>query len=63
MREVEKTGLITPNNTGPMNCSDPIGLELSDGKVSPRYTQLASEAALSSVWYWVSSQRAAGSAW
>ena len=27
MREVEAAGLLTPNNTGPMNCSDPIGAE------------------------------------
>ncbi len=34
MREVWETGLLTPNNTGPMNCSDPIGLEPGDGRVT-----------------------------
>ena len=30
MDHVEKTGLLTPNNTGPMTCSDPVGQE-TDG--------------------------------
>lgn len=32
MRQVEATGLLTPNNTGPMICSDPVGPKPADGK-------------------------------
>ncbi|MGQ9630112.1 MAG: hypothetical protein ACUVXI_07315 [bacterium] len=32
MRQIEETGLLTPNNTGPMICSDPIGPEPNDGR-------------------------------
>jgi hypothetical protein len=34
MRQVEKTGLLTPNNTGPMTCSDPIGTKPANGKLT-----------------------------
>ena len=34
MRQVEATGLLTPNNTGPMTCSDPVGPEPDDGKLT-----------------------------
>jgi hypothetical protein len=30
----EETGMLTPNNTGPMNCSDPIGEPPEDGSVT-----------------------------
>ncbi len=33
MRAAETTGLLTPNNTGPMFCSDPIGETYPDGKL------------------------------
>ena len=36
MRQVEATGLLTANNTGPMTCSDPVGTPASDGKLSYR---------------------------
>jgi len=32
--QLEATGLITPNNTGPMTCSDPIGETGGDNKVN-----------------------------
>jgi len=32
MDDVAAAGLLTPNNTGPMTCSDPIGKPVSDGK-------------------------------
>jgi hypothetical protein len=32
MDVVEATGLLTPNNEGPMNCSDPVGPPPVDGK-------------------------------
>jgi hypothetical protein len=31
MDQVEATGLLTPNNSGPMTCSDPVGPEPTDG--------------------------------
>ena len=31
MAAAEQTGLLTPNNTGPMTCSDPIGPETGNG--------------------------------
>jgi hypothetical protein len=31
-RQVEATGLLTPNNDGPMTCSDPIGPQPANGK-------------------------------
>ena len=31
MRQVEATGLLTPNTTGPMTCSDPIGNTQAEG--------------------------------
>jgi len=31
MRQVSETGLLTPNNTGPMTCSDPVGAPRADG--------------------------------
>lgn len=34
MQQVEATGLLTPNNTGPMTCSDPVGLPSDDGTLS-----------------------------
>ena len=34
MRQVEATGLLTANNTGPMTCSDPIGSPQPDGKLT-----------------------------
>lgn len=34
MKQVEETGLLTPNNTGAMTCSDFIGKGSSDGKIS-----------------------------
>jgi hypothetical protein len=36
MRQVEATGLLTPNNTGPMTCSDPVGPPAPDGRVTFR---------------------------
>ena len=32
MDQVESTGLLTPNNSGPMTCSDPIGQPDADGR-------------------------------
>ena len=32
MRQVEESGLLTPNNTGPMICSDPLGPPPTDGR-------------------------------
>jgi hypothetical protein len=32
MKQVEATGLLTPNNTGPMFCGDPVGPAPSDGR-------------------------------
>ena len=32
MSQVEETGLLTPNNTGPMTCSDPVGPASADGR-------------------------------
>lgn len=34
MDQVEETGLLTPNNTGPMLCSDPITPGPADGKLT-----------------------------
>ena len=34
MRRLEKTGLLTPNNRGPMHCSDPVGPQSPDGKLT-----------------------------
>ena len=34
MDQVASTGLLAPNNTGPMTCSDPFGPEPVDGKYS-----------------------------
>ena len=34
MAQVEATGLLTPNNVGPMTCSDPIGDPGSDATIS-----------------------------
>jgi len=34
MRQVEATGLLTPNNTGPMTCSNPIGEPGPAGKIT-----------------------------
>jgi len=34
MDQIEATGLLTPNNTGPMHCSDPIGSQSPDGKLT-----------------------------
>ena len=34
MRQVEESGLLTPNNIGPMFCSDPLGPERDDGSVT-----------------------------
>ena len=34
MRQVEETGLLTPNNTGPMTCSDPVGPESGNGRLT-----------------------------
>jgi hypothetical protein len=31
MRQVAAAGVLTPNNTGPMTCSDPIGAPAADG--------------------------------
>ena len=36
MQQVQATGLLTPNNTGPMTCSDPVGTVPADGKVTYR---------------------------
>jgi len=36
MRQVEATGLLTPNNVGPMTCSDPVGPEPSNGRYTYR---------------------------
>jgi len=33
-RQVEATGLLTPNNNGPMTCSDPFGPQTENGKVT-----------------------------
>ncbi len=33
LRAAEETGLLTPNNTGPMFCSDPVGPQPADGKL------------------------------
>jgi hypothetical protein len=33
MEQVAATGLLTPNNLGPMNCSDPIGESGEDGSI------------------------------
>ena len=32
--QAEATGLLTPNNFGPMNCSDPIGEAPPDGRLT-----------------------------
>ena len=32
--QVEATGLLTPNNTGPMTCSDPVGPPPADGTLT-----------------------------
>lgn len=34
VEQVEATGLLTPNNTGPMNCSEPIGKQGNGGRLS-----------------------------
>jgi hypothetical protein len=34
--QIEATGLITPNNDGPMSCSDPIGDTVTDNSLSCR---------------------------
>jgi hypothetical protein len=36
MDEVEADGLLTPNNSGPMTCSDPVGPEPADGQYTCR---------------------------
>ncbi|MFN2230889.1 MAG: hypothetical protein ACK2VA_14035 [Anaerolineae bacterium] len=33
MAQVKATGLLTPNNTGPMTCSDPVGTPSSAGEI------------------------------
>ena len=33
-RQAEATGLLSPNNTGPMTCSDPFGPEPVDGRLT-----------------------------
>ena len=34
MEQIEATGLLTPNNIGPMTCSDPVGPEPADARAS-----------------------------
>ena len=34
MRQVAEIGLLTPNNTGPMTCSDPVGPAPEDGDIT-----------------------------
>ncbi|MDP6359832.1 MAG: hypothetical protein QF473_32255 [Planctomycetota bacterium] len=36
MRQAEETGLLTPNNTGPMSCSDPVAPDPPNGKFTYR---------------------------
>jgi len=33
MAQVKETGLLTPNNVGPMTCSDPVGAQSADGTI------------------------------
>jgi hypothetical protein len=36
MDQVQAAGILTPNDTGPMTCSDPIGPEAADGRITYR---------------------------